>query len=136
MAKQQVVFFIMENIQLIFKHGYLQGQTKNKPWMIVYRCCNAIKARPGSEETEFKSLFFCRLVVDVLAYANPSSFPTKCYQANPIGKSVLTKSNLTEDDTAGYFLLFFCDGHEVSIKFSFVGSFIFIGDFWETKEAG
>lgn len=33
------------------------------------------------------------------------------------------------------FCFFFCDGREVSIKFSFDGSFIFIGDFWKTKAA-
>lgn len=54
--------------------------------MTVFRSCNEIKARLGTEETEFKSLLFCRFVVDVLAYANPSSFPTKCYQANPTVK--------------------------------------------------
>lgn len=54
--------------------------------MTVFRSCNEIKAKRGTEETEFKSLLFCRFVVDVLAYAHPSSFPIKCYQANPIVK--------------------------------------------------
>lgn len=69
----------MENIQLIFKHGYLKDQTLNKPWMTVYRCCSEIKARLGPVEPEFKSFLYCTLVVDVLEYANLSSFLLHLY---------------------------------------------------------